>query len=178
MQDRHWILECKSYARDRKAGTSHDWDETLQPTSPLNQWEQMDRFWQTQNHHRRDNSIFRKRSPAPQGTSHHPQERSRGVPAGGEANQKQAHKSEIQRETHQHNYHPVLHTNKRQWVRQRGHLHEELESELENTPRRAMNILMGDLEANVGNDNRNYERAMGREACGTMKDNGERLLDI
>ena len=27
---------------------------------------------------------------------------------------KQAPKSEIQRETHQHNYHPVLHTNKRQ----------------------------------------------------------------
>ena len=41
-----------------------------------------------------------------------------------------------------------------------------------------MKILMGDLEANVGNDNRNYERAMGREACGTVKDNGERLLDI
>ena len=41
-----------------------------------------------------------------------------------------------------------------------------------------MNILVGDLEANVGNDNRNYERAMGREACGTMKDNGKRLLDI
>ena len=41
-----------------------------------------------------------------------------------------------------------------------------------------MKILMRDLEANVANDIRNYERAMGRDACGTMKDNGERLLEI
>ena len=37
-----------------------------------------------------------------------------------EANQQQAHKSEIERETHQHNYHPVLRTNKGQWGRQQG----------------------------------------------------------
>ena len=37
---------------------------------------------------------------------------------------------------------------------------------------------MGDLNAKVGNDHRNYERAMGREGCDTMNDNGERLLDI
>ena len=37
---------------------------------------------------------------------------------------------------------------------------------------------MGDLNAKVRNDNRNYERAMGREGCGTMNDNRERLLDI
>ena len=41
-----------------------------------------------------------------------------------------------------------------------------------------MKILMRDLEANVPNDIRNYERAMGRKGCATMKDNGERLLDI
>ena len=38
--------------------------------------------------------------------------------------------------------------------------------------------MMRDLEANVANDIRNYERAMRRNGCGTMKDNGERLLDI
>ena len=38
--------------------------------------------------------------------------------------------------------------------------------------------MMRDLEANVANDVRNNERAMGRKGCGTMKDNGERLLDI
>ena len=41
-----------------------------------------------------------------------------------------------------------------------------------------MKILIRDLEANVANDIRNYERAMGRKGCATMKDNGERLLDI
>ena len=41
-----------------------------------------------------------------------------------------------------------------------------------------MKIVMGDLNAKVGNDNRNYERAMGREGCRTMNDNGERLMDM
>ena len=31
MQDQNWILECKNCIRDRKAGSSHSWDETLQP---------------------------------------------------------------------------------------------------------------------------------------------------
>ena len=56
--------------------------------------------------------------------------------------------------------------------------YEQLQAELENTPRHEMKIMMGDLNAKVGNDNRNYERAMGKEGCGTMNDNGERLLDI
>ena len=34
-----------------------------------------------------------------------------------------------------------------------------------------MKIMMGDLNAKVGNYNRNYERAMGKEGCGTMNDN-------
>ena len=108
-------MQCKNYVRDRKAGTSHSWDETLQPTHPWNQWEQMDRFRLTQNQHRRDSAIFWKRRwRAPWGRTHH--------------------------------------------------VHE-------------MKIVMGDLNAKVGNDNRNCERAMGREGCGTMNDNGERLLD-
>ena len=41
-----------------------------------------------------------------------------------------------------------------------------------------MKIVMGDLNAKVENDNRNYERAMEREGCGSMNDNGKRLLDI
>ena len=116
-------MQCKNYVRDRKAGTSHSWDETLQPTHPWNQWEQMDRFRLTQNQHRRDSAIFWKRRwRAPWGSSHHPQERSREVPDGVESNQQQAQKSEIERETHQHNYHPMLRTKKRQWGRQQGHL--------------------------------------------------------
>ena len=56
--------------------------------------------------------------------------------------------------------------------------YEQLQAELENTPRHEMKIVMGDLNAKVGNDNRNYERAMGREGCRTMNDNGERLMDM
>ena len=41
-----------------------------------------------------------------------------------------------------------------------------------------MEIVMGDLNAKVGKDNTGYERAMGREGCGNMNDNGERLLEI
>ena len=59
---------------------------------------------------------------APSGSSHHLQERSREVPDRVEANQQQAHKSEIESETHQHNYHPVSRTNKGQWGRQQGNL--------------------------------------------------------
>ncbi|RUS72691.1 hypothetical protein EGW08_019547 [Elysia chlorotica] len=36
---------------------------------------------------------------------------------------------------------------------------------------------MGDLNAKVGSNNTNYERAMGREGCGSINDNGERLLE-
>ena len=56
--------------------------------------------------------------------------------------------------------------------------YEQLQAELEDAPRHEMKIMMGDLNAKVGNDNRNYERATGKEGCGTMNDNGERLLDI
>jgi len=54
--------------------------------------------------------------------------------------------------------------------------YERLQAKLENTPRHDMKIVMGDLNAKVGGDNTTYERAMGREGCGTMNENGERLL--
>ena len=37
---------------------------------------------------------------------------------------------------------------------------------------------MGDMNAKVGNDNTDYERSMGREGCGIMNENGERLLEL
>ena len=44
MEDENWILECKNYLRERKAGKIQSWRETLQPTLPWNQCEQMGRF--------------------------------------------------------------------------------------------------------------------------------------
>ena len=40
-----------------------------------------------------------------------------------------------------------------------------------------MNIVMGDMNAKVGRDNTNYERAVGREGCGTINENGEWLVE-
>ena len=56
--------------------------------------------------------------------------------------------------------------------------YEQLQAELENTPSHDIKIVMGDLNAKVGNDNTSQERAMGKEGCGNMNDNGERLVEF
>lgn len=56
--------------------------------------------------------------------------------------------------------------------------YDQLQVELESTPRHDMKIVMGDWNADVGKDNTSHVRAMGREICGSMNDNGERLLGI
>ena len=49
---------------------------------------------------------------------------------------------------------------------------------LDQRPRRNMVIVMGDLNAKVGDDNEGYETVMGREGLGDMNDNGERFADF
>ena len=41
-----------------------------------------------------------------------------------------------------------------------------------------MKIVMGDLNAKIGDNNINYERTIGKEGCGDMNENGERLVDL
>ena len=41
-----------------------------------------------------------------------------------------------------------------------------------------MKIVIGDLNAKVGNNNTDHDRAMGKEGCGTMNENGERLIEL
>lgn len=53
-----------------------------------------------------------------------------------------------------------------------------MQAELEEIPRHGMNIVMGDMNAKVGRDNTNYERAVGREGCGTINENGEWLVKL
>lgn len=61
---------------------------------------------------------------------------------------------------------------------QKDEFYEQLHSVLENTPRHDMRIVMGDLNAKVGFSNKEYHRAMGREGCGVMNENGERLAEF
>ena len=56
--------------------------------------------------------------------------------------------------------------------------YEHLQAELEEPPRHYMEIVMGDMNAKVGGDNTNYERTMGREGCGAINENGERLIEL
>ena len=56
--------------------------------------------------------------------------------------------------------------------------YEQLQAELEEIPRHDVIIVMGDMNANVGDDNLGVERTMGRHGCGTINNNGERLVDF
>ena len=53
-----------------------------------------------------------------------------------------------------------------------------LQSEIEKVPKHDVTIVMGDLNAKVGNDNTGNERVMGKYGCGNINDNGERLVDL
>ena len=44
--------------------------------------------------------------------------------------------------------------------------YDQLQAELESTPRHEMKIVMGDLNAKLGIDNTNHDRAMGKDGCG------------
>lgn len=56
--------------------------------------------------------------------------------------------------------------------------YDQLQAELENIPRHDLKIVMGDMNAKVGNNNTISERAMGIEGCSTMNENGKRLLEL
>ena len=62
------------------------------------------------------------------------------------------------------------------------HLKEEFYSRLLNIiqslPSRDINMMIGDLNAKIGDDNTGYEEVMGREGLGEMNDNGERFADL
>lgn len=56
--------------------------------------------------------------------------------------------------------------------------YEELHLAVSKVPQHDLLLIMGDINAKVGNDNTNCERAMGRHGCGVMNDNGEGLVDF
>jgi hypothetical protein len=56
--------------------------------------------------------------------------------------------------------------------------YEMLQAELESVQSHDLVIVMGDLNAKVGDNNEHYTRTMGKHGCGNMNENGERLADF
>ena len=56
--------------------------------------------------------------------------------------------------------------------------YDHLQQAVSKVPQLDMLLIMGDLNAKVGEDNTEREEAMGKHGCGTISDNGERLVDF
>jgi len=56
--------------------------------------------------------------------------------------------------------------------------YEQLQREIESTPKHDMLIIMGDANAKVGSDNDGHSRALGKEGMGSINENGERLVEL
>jgi exonuclease III len=61
---------------------------------------------------------------------------------------------------------------------EKDRFYEELQSVVDKVPKRDMLILMGDLNAKVGKDNRGREMEMGTNGLGEMNENGELFADF
>ena len=55
--------------------------------------------------------------------------------------------------------------------------YQQLQAEVDTVPRHDLIIVMRDRNAKVGSDNICCDKAMGKHACGTRNENGERLID-
>ena len=62
--------------------------------------------------------------------------------------------------------------------RKKTFFYDILQSEVQRTPAQDLLIVSSDLNAKVGSDNTNYERAMGKHGCGVMNNNGQRLASF
>ncbi len=56
--------------------------------------------------------------------------------------------------------------------------YEKLQHTLNNTPKRDIKILMGDLNAKIGDNNKNRERIMGKHGIGELNENGLKLVEF
>ena len=56
--------------------------------------------------------------------------------------------------------------------------YEQLQAEVDKVPEHDMLLVMGDMNAKIGSDNTDRERAMGSQGWGTINNNGERLVNF
>ena len=49
---------------------------------------------------------------------------------------------------------------------------------VEQVPTHDVLVVMGDLNAKIGNENVGLERAMGKDGCSKMNENGKRLVEL
>ena len=61
---------------------------------------------------------------------------------------------------------------------EKDRFYEQLQTEVEGLSHHDLVIVMGDLNAKVGNNNSFYNREMGTHSCGVMNENWERLADF
>ena len=62
--------------------------------------------------------------------------------------------------------------------KEKDNFYELLQDVLDAAPEHDMKKVMGDFNAQVGNDNTGWEEAMGKKAIGERNENGERLLSF
>ena len=60
----------------------------------------------------------------------------------------------------------------------KGMFYEQLQAETRTINRHDLTIVMGDLNAKIGNNNTNLDQVMGKHGLGIMNENGERLIDL
>ena len=56
--------------------------------------------------------------------------------------------------------------------------YEHLQAQKDKTPKHHLTIIMGDLNAKVGKDNKYIEQSMGKEGLRERNENGQKLVDI
>ena len=55
---------------------------------------------------------------------------------------------------------------------------DQLQAAVSKVPQHDVLLIMGDMNAKTGSDNTDRERAMGREGCGIINDNGEKFVNF
>ena len=61
---------------------------------------------------------------------------------------------------------------------EKDNFYNRLQAVIEGLPNKDLNIIMGDANAKVGEDNTGYEETMGKHGVGQMNENGERFANI